>query len=391
METLPRLKPLNVMLNPANWMEGFPGESVTLHVSLINQGNQGALIDVLISSSAQELLQWCSSPRKRVALEPQQACEVSLSFEIPIKTLPGRYPYTVIVDAPDHYPEATPIHHSGALEVSVKERAVVDPPKLTFSSFPATSPDQPLWIVPSQPQILSVTVKNQSRRVDRFRLSCLDLDETWFTIRYPANGLSEIGLVSSLDGLELNPGDQGNILVDFHYPVEMPAGRYTPTLQLTSDNASEQIYLDLVYLEIKPKLQISVELEMILGKVSRSPGQYRLLLKNHGNSIRELEVSASSRDESESCDYVCEPSFVSLLIGEIAFIDLTIRPTQKWRRPLFGHGLELPFQIHLQDRQALPTPDKLPLGTLIWKARPWWQVLLWVLAGGGGRWRASDF
>ncbi|MEH2247666.1 COG1470 family protein [Nostoc sp.] len=377
------ITPLKVILNPPTRLEGFPGESVTLHISLINQGEQGATIDVFVDPTAQTLLSWCPSARKRVALNSQEACEVSLLFVIPSDALPGSYPYTIVVDAPEHYPEETPIHYPASLEVIVKEHAVIRSQKLNFSISPATSPVQPLLVQPSQHQTLSVIVNNHSSRVDRFRLYCLDLDKTWFTIQYPYNELNELGVVSSTDGLELNPGGQGEIIIEFHYPIDMPAGHYSPTLQLISDNAPEQVFLDLVYLEVSPKLHLSAELETILGKVSHSPGQYRLTLTNHGNSIRELAVSASSRDETESCYYVCTPSSVNLLIGQTATISLTVYPKQKWRRPLFGYGLELPFQVNLQDLQALPTPENLPMGLLVWKARPWWQFLLWLLAGVG--------
>ena len=375
--------PLKVILNPPTRLEGFSGESVTLHISLINQGDQGAIIDVFIDPVAQDILPWCPSSRKRVALDPQQACEVSLLFKIPSEALPGSYPYTVVVDAPEHYPEETPIHYPGSLEVLVKEQIAVRSQKPTFSLCPATSPTQPLLIEPSQHQSLLVVVNNHSSRVDRFRLCCFDLDKTWFTIRYPHNELNDLGLVSSTDGLELNPGSEGKIIIDFHYPVDIPAGRYSPTLQLISDNSPEQVFLDLVYLEVKPKLHLSVELETIQGKVSHNPGQYRLRLTNYGNSIRELAVSASSQNETELCDYVCIPSSINLLIGETATINLTVYPKQKWQRPFFGYGSELPFQINLQDLQELPTPEKLPMGLLIWKARPWWQLLLWLLAGVG--------
>lgn len=377
------ITPLKVILNPSTRLEGFPGESVTLDISLINQGEQGAAIDVFIDPMAQALLSWCPFARKRVALDSQQACEVSLVFEIPLDALPGSYPYTVVVDAPEHYPEETPIHYLGSLEVLVKEHAVIRSQNLTFSISPATSPVEPLLVQPNQHQRLSVIVNNHSSRVDRFRLYCVDLNKTWFTIQYPSNELSELGVVSSTDGLELNPGAQGEIIVELHYPIDMPAGHYSPTLQLISDNAPEQVFLDLVYLEVKPKLHLSVELETILGKVSHRPGQYLLILTNHGNSIRELAVSASSRDETQLCHYVCNPSSVNLLIGETATINLTVYPKQKWRRPLFGYGLELPFQINIQDLQALPTPENLPMGLLVWKARPWWQFLLWLLVGVG--------
>jgi hypothetical protein len=383
MEMLNLLTPLKVILNPPSLLESYPGENVTLHVSLINQGEQGAVIDVFIDRMAQPLLQWCSSPRQRVALDPRQGCEVSFQFNIPWEALPGSYSYTVVVDAPEHYPEETPIYGQGQLEVLVKESSIERLDRPNFSLTPLTSPDKPLQIEADQIQKLTVKVDNRSNRVDRFRLACLDLDEKWFTVKYPCTELSERGVVANAESLELNPRTQGDISIEFHYPMDMPAGQYSPTLQLLSDNLRKQVFLDLVYLEVKPKLNLSIELETILGKVSHSPGQYRLTLANHGNSIRELAVSASSRDETDTCKYVCNPSSVNLLIGETSAISLKVYPTQKWRRPFFGHGLNLPFKINLQDLQALPTPEKLPMGVLVWKARPWWQFLLWLLAGVG--------
>jgi hypothetical protein len=381
MEMLNLLTPLKVILNPPSRLESFPGESTTLHVSLINQGKQGAMIDVSIDPMNPSLLQWCLTSRKRVALDPQQGCEVSLQFNIPLNALPGNYPFTLVVDAPAHYPQDTPIHYQGLLEVVGREKSVERLDGPTFSLRPATSPDKPLPIQSDRPQKLFAKVNNRSNRVDCFRLDCPDLDEKWFTVQYPCTTLSELGVVSNADGLELNPGTQGEITIEFHYPMDMPAGQYSPTLQLLSDNMREKAFLDLVYLEVKPKLNLSVELETILGKVSHSPGQYRLKLTNRGNSIRELAVSASSRDERELCNYVCDPSSVNLLIGETAAISLTVHPKQKWRRPFFGLGSDLPFQINLQDLQALPLPEKLPTGLLVLKSRPWWHFLLCLLAG----------
>ncbi len=373
-------KPLNVMLNPPSHLEGFPGETVTLHVSLINQGSQGAVIDVYLDHMAQA---WCPSPKQRVALDPQQGCEVSLPFELPVDALPGRYPFTVVVDAPEHYPEETPLHYPSQIEVLVQEQPVERLDQPTVTLMPPTSTDKPLRVQPGEHKTLSIQVQNRSRRVDRFRLHCLDLAPEWFTIQYPCTDLSEVGVLSDGESLELNPGTQGMLTLEFHFPFDMPAGHYTPTLQILSDNTPEQAFLDLVYLEVNPTLQLSLHLETLLGKVSRKPGQYRLQLTNHSNLIRELAVSASSRDETEICHYSCEPSSVRLLMGETAAIDLEVRPQGKWRRPLLGRGLELPFQINLTDLDDHPVPEKTTSGVLIWKSRPWWQLLLWILVGVG--------
>jgi hypothetical protein len=378
------LTPLKAILNPPSRLEGFPGEIVTLHISLINQGDRGAVIDVFIEPVAPTPVRWCPPERKRVALDPQQGCEVSLPFDLPLDALPGSYPYTVVVDAPEHYPEDTPIQYSGHLEILVKDQPVVTLDQPDFWIRPTSSPEQPLQIQPGESQKLSIKVHNRTRRVDRFRISCPDLDEDWFTVQYPCTDLREIGVLSDVDSLELNPDIQSEITVEFHYPMDMPAGLYAPTLQLLSENTPEQVRLDLVYVEVKPKLHLEVKLETLLGKASHRPGQYRLKLTNHGNLMRELAISAHSQSESDWCDYVCDPSTVMLLIDETAEIGIKVYPKRRWwRRPLFGRGLELPFQVEVQDLQALPIPEKMPTGQLIWKARPWWQFLVLLLAGVG--------
>jgi hypothetical protein len=377
------LTPLKILLNPPTQVQGLPGEHVLLHVSLINQGQWGAVIDVFLDPAAQLLWQWCTSPRQQIALDPQQAYEVSLTFEIPLDALPGIYPFTIVVDAPDHYPEETPLHYPCKLEVLAAEQPVERLETPAFSLSPATSPNKPLLIEAHKPHKLSITVNNYSTRVDRFRLACPDLDERWYTVQYLSTDLAEMGMVSRADGLELNPGTQGEIWMELHYPVDMPAGLYSPTIQLLSDNTLEQVYLDLVYLEVKPEYSLEANLETILGKARHGPGRYRLKLKNDSNLIRELAIGASGRDEVEWCHYDCEPDFVKMLIGETAEVSLTVHPLQKWRRPFIGFGRELPFQVDITDVQALPVPDPLPTGLFVWKARPWWHFILMLLAGLG--------
>jgi hypothetical protein len=377
------LTPLKVLLNPPAQMQGLPGACVLLHVSLINQGPRGAVIDIFLDPSAQPLEQWCTSPRQQIALDPQQACEVSLAFEIPLGALPGIYPCTVVVDAPDHYPEETPLHYPCKLEVLAAEQPVERLETPTFSLSPVTSPNKPFLIEANKTHKLSITVHNHSTRVDRFRLACPDLDERWYTVQYLSTDLAEMGLVARADGLELNPGTQGEILMELHYPIDMPAGLYSPTIQLLSDNTLEQVYLDLVYLEVKPEYCLEADLETILGKARSGPGRYRLKLKNDSNLIRELAIGARGRDEVEWCRYDCKPDSVKMLIGETAEVSLSVHPLQKWRRPFIGFGRELPFQVDITDLQALPVPDPVPTGLFIWKARPWWHFILMLLAGLG--------
>ncbi len=372
--------PLTVIINPPGIQDGMPGDTLALRVIVTNQGKQGAVIDVFFDEASQTLHQWCSSHQERLALDPQQSSEVAFEFEIPPEALPGTYDYTLVVDAPEHYPEDTPIQYPRQLKVLLKEQTVSRVNDPTFSLKPTTNPSAPAIIKPGEPLQVMVTVDNRSNRVDRFRLTCLDLDEDWFTIRYLKTGLEGQELLSGPSGLELNPAAFGQILLQFHPPADTLAGSYSPTVRLHSANSPDLVLLDLLYIQIPAVYRLDVELNTILGKVSRSSGQYQVKLANRGNTLRELEVSAKSRDEEELCTYQCSPPDVRVLPSKSQEVNLTVKPTRWWRRPLFGAGLELNFKVKIQDKQNLPLPEKFPQGTLVWKPRPWWQFLLCVLA-----------
>ncbi|MBE9013939.1 hypothetical protein IQ250_27495, partial [Pseudanabaenaceae cyanobacterium LEGE 13415] len=372
--------PLKIFLNPPELLEGFPGDTVELHVVVMNEGSQGALIDVFLDQVFQALSQWCPAAKQRLALDPQQSGEVTFRFEIPIEALPGTYDYTVVIDAPDHYPEDTPIQNACQLKVLRKEQTVIRFNDPTFTLSPPTNPEHPIVVQPGVPLPITVLVNNRSNRVDRFRLACLDLDEEWFSILYDANALNNQGLVTAGSGLELNPGAQGQIRFELKFPPNMPAGNYTPTLRLYSANSPDLMLLDLVYLQVPMAHQLRVELLTILGKVNRKPGQYQVRLTNQGNLIRELAIAAKGRTEDELCRYTCNPESVRLLIGRSETVDLTVQPKHWWRRPLTGF-LSLPFQVELRSLDGLPVPQDLPEETLLWQARPWWQFLILLLAG----------
>ncbi|BDI16260.1 hypothetical protein ANSO36C_20620 [Nostoc cf. commune SO-36] len=227
---------------------------------------------------------------------------------------------------------------------------------------------------------MEVIVDNRSYLVDRFRLSCPDLDDDWFTINYPATGFEGLGLVSEVTALELNPGTQGQILLKFHPPGDTLAGSYSPTIRLYSENSPDLVLLDLVYIQIPTNYHLDIELNTILGQVSRSLGKYELSLVNRGNIVRELILNLKSRDEEELYTYKFDQTEVRLLPNRGAVTSLTVKPRPWWRRPWFGAGLVVNFQTDIKDQQNLPLPNTLPQGTLVWKPRPWWQFILLILA-----------
>ncbi|MFB2769525.1 hypothetical protein ACE1AT_09575 [Pelatocladus sp. BLCC-F211] len=371
--------PLKVIINPPGIQNGMPGDMLELHVVVMNQGDQSALIDLFFDEAFQNFTCSNISPRERVALASQQSTEVSFQFQIPVDKLPGTYDYTLIVDAPEHYPQDTPIQYPGEIKVLLKQQTVIREHDPTFSLQPTTNPSNPLIYKLGETLQVVVTVDNRSRRVDRFRLTCPDLEAEWFTIRYPTTGLEGVGLFSGTTALELNPSEQRQIWLQFHPPADALAGTYSPTIRLFSENSPDLVLLDLVYIQIPPAYHLDIELNTILGKISYSPGKYTIKLANPGNTLRQLALSAKTQEEEELCTYEFIPNQVRLLPSKSTVVNLAVTPNSWWRRPLFGAGLVINFQLEIQDQQELPLPEKLPQGTLIWKARPWWQFLLLIL------------
>ncbi|MBN4006556.1 hypothetical protein [Nostoc sp. LPT] len=378
-----KFNPLQVIINPPGIQFGMPGDTIELYIVVINQGNQSAVIDLyfVFDEVFQNLTDWSSSPRESLALAlGQNSDEVRFEFQIAANAFPGTYDYTLVVDSPLHYPQDTPITFANQIKVLLKEQTAIRVNDPTFSIRPNTNPNKPLIFNPGEPLQVEVIVDNRSYLVDRFRLSCPDLDDDWFTINYPATEFEGPGLVSDVTALELNPGTQGQILLKFHPPGDTLAGSYSPTIRLYSENSPDLVLLDLVYIQILTNYRLDIELNTILGQASRSLGKYELSLANRGNIVRELILNLKSRDEEELYTYKFDPTEVRLLPNRSAVANLTVKPKPWWRRPWFGAGLAVNFQLNIKDQQNLPLPNTLPQGTLVWKSRPWWQFLLLILA-----------
>jgi hypothetical protein len=378
--------PLSLIVNPPGPQTGTPGTQVELYVTVTNQGTQSALIDVFIDESARDLRQWCDAPRQRLALDPQQSSEVKFAFKIPIQAFPATYDYVLVLDSPEHYPEDTPIQRQRQLlllPLTNTGARVSDP---TFALKPRTTPMQPLVLKPVPGQLgqvqaapILITVNNRSDRVDRFRLECPDLDETWFAVKYSGPALNGPGMIESIECLNLNPNEQGTISLTFRPPTFTLAGSYSPTIQVLSSNQKDLSMLDLVYLIVPAINDLQVEMEILLGKVSRSQGRYAIKFYNPGSTIRELAISAKTCEEEECCEYTCEPEKIRLLPGKSTAVDLMVKPKNWWQRPFWGRSLLFNFQVELEDARGLPLPKDRPKGLLEWLPRPFWQLLLLIL------------
>lgn len=375
--------PLAIIRNPSGEITVVAGEDFQLCVTVSNQGNQSAVIEVSIGEESPAVHSWCLMPRDRLTLGPQQSGEVVFQFAVPPQALPGAYQYALVVDSPQHYPEETPITYNQSVQVLPPVQAAVRINDPTFAIQPATTSDQPVVLQPGQLLEVLVQVHNRSDRVDRFRLTCPDLAPNWYSIRYP-EGLDTPGLVVTAAGLDLNPGARGQILLLLKPPIEALAGQYSPTIRLYSANHPDLVLLDLVYLQIQPVYFLSVELRTLVGTVRKAFGQFEVKLTNDGNTERQIRLSVLGVDEEGICEYRLEPGQEWILPPKTsATADLRVQPVKWWRRPILGGARPLNFLIELEDTQqyALPT-DRLH-GTLLWEARPWWQLWVLVLAGLG--------
>ncbi|MEO8889964.1 MAG: hypothetical protein ABI417_00260, partial [Coleofasciculaceae cyanobacterium] len=375
-------KPLTIITNPSGDYAIAAGETFELRVTISNQGNQGALIDIFIDETSGLLRQWCASPDERLALGSDHSGEVVFRFQVPPQAIPDTYSYLLIIDAPAHYPEDTPIRHEARLQVLPPVQLAVRVNDPTFTTLPITSSTKPAVIQPGQSLPFRVLVNNRSDRVDRFRLTCTDIPEDWFTVICP-EGISELGLVIEADSLDLNPGAKNEILLQFNFPLNITAGYYSPTLRLTSINNLDLVLMDVIYLQVLPVHNLEVELQTVIGNVKRQPGRFQIIATNAGNTVREIIFRPRGDSEEQLCTYSLKPARVSLRPKEIARTDLQVKPTKWWRRPWFGKGLRIKYYLDLEDTYQLPLAKKTFEGTLVWEARPWWQLVGVILLGVG--------
>jgi hypothetical protein len=369
--------PLGTILNPSGEVAVRAGERFELSVTVANQGNVSALVDIFIDESSTLVRQWCRSPHERLALGAGQTSEVFFEFEVPVATAPGPYDYLLAIDAPQHYPEDTPILHQGRLQVLplIQEtRKGYDP---TFTLQPTTSSIAPALVQPGTLLEISAIVHNRSDRVDRFRLTCPDLAVDWYRVSYP-EGLPTAGIVVTADGLELNPGDRGEIQLAIAPPVDTRAGVYSPTVRLYCANQPDLVLLDVVYLQVLPIYLLNVELLTLVGRVRNRAGLFTLQLHNAGNTPRELVIYANSADGADWCTLTVTPARVQLQPGESQQVRLQVQPTQKWWRHSFV-SRRLNFVVELEDVEQLPLTNTRFQGVLVWDGRPWWHLLLLIL------------
>ncbi|MEM6521505.1 MAG: hypothetical protein AAF722_19490 [Cyanobacteria bacterium P01_C01_bin.70] len=370
-----RLRSIEWVVTPSGDAAITSGDTIELHVILTNQGHQGAIFDIYLDETAEPVRYWCQEPFQRLALDAQESAEVVFRIEVPLQTLPDNYDYLLILDAPEHYPEETPLQHQSRLQVLPPVQSVEQTQDPTFQIAPETTPERPAVLRPGQPLELQAIVYNRSPRVDRFYLSCPDLPETWYRIVYP-EGLNGLGQVLTQDGLLLNPGAEGRIMLLLQLPSNITAGRHLPTLQLHSANNPELVLMDVTYLQVEPTFALSLALQDILSRVQQGPGRFSLMLANDSNTRRSLLLRAYENAENPLCRYGLETPTLISPPGSHQQVELTVQPTKRWQRPWWGQGRKVPFYVEVRDEFVLPVEGDRVEGELVWAPRPLWQRLL---------------
>lgn len=375
-------QPLAIIISPSTDSSIFAGETFELRVTVTNQGDKGAIIHIYIDESSGMLRQWCTFAEESLALASNSSGEVVFEIPIPVNATPNSYNYLLVIDAPKHYPEYTPIRHQARLQILPALQSAIRVNDPTFAIVPSTSVNNPATIELEQPFDVKIVVQNRSERVDRFRLNCPDFPSDWFTVIYP-EGIVELGLVTERNSLALNPGVTGEIQLRFQLPPDIKAGNYSPTIQLVSLNNSELILMDVVYLQVLPIYNLTAKLQTLIDTIKGDSGLFRVTLTNFGNTVRDVSLSAKESRAQQICNYNFTTEKIRISGQETAKIDLHIKPNKWWQRPWFGKGIPIEFYVDLEDNYQLPLTANQLEGTLIWEPRPWWQLLLLSLLAVG--------
>ena len=374
-------KPLSVVLTSSGNDLVTPGTEFTLGVTIHNLGQESAIIYAYLDERSPNMRQWCESMQERLALASQQSGEVSFTIKIPTDALPEVIEYDLVIDATDAYPTLSPIRYAQrCLQILPSDRQTVEASDPTFYLEPQTTAQNPAVIQPVGGLPIQVWIENRSDRVDRFRLSCLGLPADWLlTVNYPKD-YQGLGLVRDADSLGLNPGDHGQISLMITPPAEAIADIYIPTIRLTSQNSPDLNLLELLYLQVPPTYLLQATLQTLRNQVRNQAALFEVQLINAGNTPRQLQLAVQELDEPESCFYTLDSEHVLLPPFSKQQRLLEGKPRHRRKQAWYGSGRLFNFRVQLQDLDDHPLLVPTLQGNFSWLARPWWQLLLCILA-----------
>ena len=375
-----------------------PGsEPVQRVITLQNRGTKTATIELWFEPTdahASALLQWGLFDKSdaELILAPNERIDVTLSFLVPLQAEPGFYSYELRGRSPQ-YPNEE-LRRSQQLQVlpSAQEVRLRNEPKVAVD--PATDSTHPHALQAGEALTFTITVENPSRRTDRFFLHCPDLDPDWYSVVYPENTAIASGKLSYTDGLELNPGETGEIRCQIHPPPHALAGQYFPTLQLQSKVRPELILLRVIYFTLVVSDRLKADLIPTTQTLPDPNLCFRMVLSNQGNIQRQLELQAW--DVEHLLHYRFHPTDVTLEPGEEAIAQLTVHPRRWWHRIWRLRDRDVDFEVLIENRLLLleadsddtlfqpALPQPLPTGKVLYKAQRRWLFRLLLLVFGLG-------
>lgn len=375
------------------------GQPVERIVTLYNHGHQVADIDLWIAPvdlRSEVVKKWIeiSYSMPELVLQPQEGIDITLLITVPPEAEAGFYSYEVCACSAQY----------GNLEMRKPQQLHVigddllglpgQEPDLKIA--PATSPEAPHSFVPGEPLNLIATVQNHSRRTDRYFLFLLDVPSDWFSTEYPENSANLPGLITRTDGLQLNPGESGDIILRVHPPAFTPAGEYFPTVQLSGSNRDEVVLLEVAYLSIPIVDSLKVTLTPENQLIPPQRASFEIAVHNTGNINRHLSLTV--QDQANAFAFKLTPNVLELPANQEALIELEARP-RRWLSRLCHRRAqtvvfdvavenvvevidEVPYQFTPLSAPALPAV--LPKGHLNWQPyRRWlfWLVLISSIVG----------
>ncbi|MBD2296374.1 hypothetical protein H6G06_23535 [Anabaena sphaerica FACHB-251] len=377
--------PLFIEEIPGNGNDIRRGSTIKRTIIIKNIGDIKADVDIWIAATdnkSDSLLRWCTfSEKNPLSINAKESKQITFNFQIPQEAIPDIYNYEILVEAASQYPGKI-FRRPQQLRILPSNQDAEFGNEPAYSIQPITASANPLPLQAGEKLELKIKVENRSKRVDRYYLNCSELVKQWYTVSYPESSLNLPGLVKETDGLELNPGNAGEITLILHPPQYTPAGNYFPTINLVSSNTEDLVLLDVVYLQILPDDRLSLELLPLERKVPLEAGEFEIEIINHGNIRREISIFVNELEEIFS--YQLEPSQVQLAPGELQTVFLKAKPKKWWRRNFWKKDLTFNFDIELENTPTqtgeipdLAIPKQLPQGTLVWEPRPAW--LLWLI------------
>ncbi len=371
-------KGLIIILNSSGHEVMTPGESFRLGATVTNKGRHSAIVDVLLDELPHEMMSWCKTQQECLALGSGHSGEAVFEIQVPVTAQPNIYEYSLIVDAPQHYPEETPIRYLQRLQIlpAVSDASQSNDP--TFIVQPTTQPSKPILLQPGGGVPVQILVQNRGDRVDRFRLTCPDMPPNWVQVTYPQSD-SGYGVIMATDSLRLNPGEQGVIVLLISPPIDAIAGTQVPTIRLHSENHSDLLLSDWIYLQITANYLLQSELRSIVNRVQTKAGLFQVRFTNLGNTTRELTLNVKNLEESAGCVYQLQQSQIQVAPKATIGVDLSVKPESPWQRPFIGSAKMFNFAVELEDRQKLPLPSDRLTSFIILETRPWWQLVPFIL------------